>query len=111
MTPRKVDVNQPAIVAGLRQCGARVQHLHEIGQGVPDLLVGFRGALYLLEIKAPGRPALTPDETAWHAAWQGYPVHVCATLDEALRAIGAFSGPDDQATWYANARKDWKGEW
>lgn len=92
--PRKVDVNQPAIVAGLRQAGAKVQDLHEVGKGCGDILVGWQGVLHVIEIKAPGKRAdLTPEEVRWHGVWQGYPVHVCETLHECLHAIGAIQEP------------------
>jgi hypothetical protein len=83
-----VDVNQPAIVAGLRRAGATVEHLHSIGHGCPDIAVGFRGQTYLLEIKVE-RGALTPAETAWHATWRGSAA-VVHTLEEALRVINAI---------------------
>ena len=93
---RKVDTNQAAIVAALRQVGAEVQPLHTLGGGVPDLLVAFRGANYLLEVKdgdkSPSKQALTPDEAAWHARWlRKGQVAIVKTIDEALRAIGALA--------------------
>jgi DNA-binding NarL/FixJ family response regulator len=36
----KVDANQTEITAALRQMGATVQHIHTVGKGCPDLLVG-----------------------------------------------------------------------
>lgn len=87
----RIDDNQPDIVAALRAVGASVQSLAALGQGVPDLLVYFRG-LYLLEIKNPlqsrSDQQLTSDEADWHAAWGG-PVYVVRTIDEALMVIGA----------------------
>lgn len=88
----KVDANQPEIVRVLRGVGANVQHLHMVGRGCPDILVGFRGRNFLLEIKdgslPPSRRGLTKDELDWHDAWQGQ-VAVVNDADEALRAIGA----------------------
>ncbi len=46
-----VDRNQPEIVAALRAAGATVEYLHAVGGGCPDLLVGYRGANYVLEVK------------------------------------------------------------
>lgn len=92
MSPRlraRVDGNHPQIVDDLRAVGASVQSLAQMGRGVPDLLVGFRARLVLLEIK-DGAEKLTPDEARWHAAWAGYPVVVVRTREEALRAIGAL---------------------
>lgn len=91
---KRVDDNQGAIVQALRQVGARVQLLHAVGRGCPDLLVGFRGLNVLLEVKDGSKPPsarkLTADEQAWHDDWPGQ-VAVVASADEALTAIGATS--------------------
>ena len=83
----KVDANQAAIVAVLRQVGASVQPLHAVGGGVPDLLVGYRGRNWLVEVKDGEKPAsarkLTPDQAEWHAAWRGQ-VAVLKSDEEAL---------------------------
>ena len=84
----KVDRNQAAIVADLRAVGASVESLARVGAGVPDLLVGFRGSNWLLEVKV-GKAELTPDQQAWHPTWRGQ-VAVVRSADEALRAIGAI---------------------
>jgi hypothetical protein len=86
--PSRVDANQPEIVRALRQVGASVQHLHTVGQGCPDIAVGFRGETYLLEIKMPGK-ALTDDEAGWHERWRGQ-VAIVYGVEDALRAIGAI---------------------
>lgn len=89
----RVDENQAEIVQALRAAGASVQSLAAVGQGVPDLLVGHRQVTFLLEVKDGRKPPsarkLTPDEAAWHDAWRGLVV-VVASVDEALRAIGAI---------------------
>lgn len=86
----KVDRNQPEIVKALRQVGATVQSLCAVRDGVPDLLVAYRGRNYLMEIKdylqPPSKQRLTPDEKAWHQNWNG-PVFIVHTIDEALKAI------------------------
>lgn len=87
--PAKVDANQPDIVEALRKAGATVQHLHTIGKGCPDLLVGYQGNNYVLEIKN-GKGKLTADEAAWLNKWQGR-AHIVRTADEALQAIGALA--------------------
>lgn len=92
MSPRiaRVDANQPDIVEALRAAGARVQHIHIIGHGCPDILVAFRGRWYVAEIK-DSRGQLTPDEVRWHEDFsvQG-PVHIWRTARQALRDIGAI---------------------
>lgn len=82
----KVDRNQAPIVEMLRQVGASVEPLHAVGRGVPDLLVGYRGRTYLLEVKTD-RGDLTDDQRAWHGRWRGH-LAVIRTADEALKAIG-----------------------
>ncbi len=90
-TRAKVDSNQKAIVAALRAHGASVEHIHAIGKGCPDILVGFRGKNFLMELKdgslSPSKRKLTPDEIDWHRRWAGE-VYVVESADEALIAIG-----------------------
>lgn len=92
---RAVDDNQAQVVLALRRAGAYVQTLHRVGFGCPDLLVGYRRATYLLEVKdgakSPSRQALTSMEEAWHRQWLGLPVAVVTDSVSALRAIGAVS--------------------
>ena len=89
----KVDRNQAEITAALRTVGASVQSLAAVGNGVPDLLVGFRRATYLLEVKDGKKPPsareLTPDQVTWHMGWIGGPCVVVNSTEEALAAIGA----------------------
>ncbi len=72
MKPRgKIDANQREIVQALRAIGASVVSLAPMGGGVPDLLVGYRGANWLLEIKGD-RGKLTSAQMEFHAAWRGF---------------------------------------
>jgi hypothetical protein len=91
----KVDANQESIVKALRTVGASVQSLAAIGNGVPDLLVGFRGQTWLMEIKdgakIPSRQQLTDDQIKWHSNWQGGTLAVINSTDAALKLIGAIS--------------------
>ena len=85
MTPRRVDANQAEIVAALRAMGAHCQDLHDVGRGVPDLLVAYAGRLTLIEVKAPGA-RLNSREALWHRLWP-IPVAVVHSVDEAIAAI------------------------
>jgi Holliday junction resolvase len=91
MKAARVDRNHAEIVAALRKVGATVQSLATAGRGVPDLLVGFRGTTYLLEIKdgakAPSKKALNDEQIAWHGKWRGGPLAIVDSVDAALRAI------------------------
>ena len=91
----KVDSNQKDIVKALRQVGAKVQPIHMVGKGVPDLLVAYRDRWFVMEVKDGSKPlskqALTDDEAEWHDEFnQQAPVIVCNSIDSALLAIGAI---------------------
>lgn len=89
----KIDRNQPEIVAALRKVGATVVSLAAVGDGVPDLLVGFRRQTFMLEVKdgqqPPSARQLTPDQIKWHVEWIGGPCTVVSNVGEALAFIGA----------------------
>ena len=93
MRAARSDDNQPAVVSALRGVGATVEHLHRVGGGCPDLLVGYRGVNYLLEVKDGGKPPsaqkLTPFQELWHQDWRGHVVIVNSPA-AALAAIGAI---------------------
>lgn len=84
----RTDANHRIIVESLRQVGASVQDLAKVGQGCPDILVGYRGRNYLMEIKA-GKGKATHVQDVWHLTWQGQVV-IVRTADEALHVIGAI---------------------
>lgn len=71
----KIDANQPEIVAALRAIGATVAVTSTIGQGFPDICVGYKSRNVLFEIKDGDKPPsaqkLTPDQIEFHAAWKG----------------------------------------
>jgi len=96
----KVDRNQAEIVAALRAVGATVQPLHQVGAGCPDLLVGFRGLNYLIEVKDWQAQAsdrkLNPAQVEWHGGWKGSVAKV-ETVDAALAVIGTVK-PRGQIT-------------
>lgn len=91
---KKVDTNQPEMVAALRRCGFHVMHTHSIGKGAPDLIVsGYRRDLdavcaLLVEVKH-GSSKLTPDEQKWHS---DYPVNgpliIARSIDDILSWFG-----------------------
>lgn len=89
----KIDDNQPEIVSALRRVGASVQPLHTVGQGCPDLIVGFRGQNYAIEVKDGSKPpsarGLTDAQLRWKILWNGQ-YAIANNVDEALRIIGAI---------------------
>lgn len=86
MSPKKVDANQPEIVAALRRCGCKVQHMHTLGDGCPDLLVGWHGLMFAVEVKdgskPPSKQELTADEQEWHGKWHGERVYILNSVEK-----------------------------
>lgn len=73
----------------LARIGCVVIDLSEVGAGVPDLLVGYRGVNYLFEVKRPDKPIkYTPDQVRFNALYRGQ--H--ATIQSADEAIEIISG-------------------
>lgn len=83
------DANHGEIRDGLRAIIGyhAVKDIKDFGGGIGDLLVGFRGQNYLLEVKPDEKATLTPAELAFMMTWGGQwnRVH---NLDEAMRVIG-----------------------
>ena len=87
----RVDRNQEEIVKALRAVGASVQSLAAIGNGCPDLLVGYQKKNILMEVKdgkkPPSQRTLTPDQEKWHDAWSGAKVYVVDSVQAAWDAL------------------------
>ena len=86
-----MDANQSAIVAALRKAGAKVFVTSSFGKGFPDLIVGHRGRILLVEVKDGSKPPsaqqLTPAQVKFHAEWSVYPVYIVNSVETALRLI------------------------
>ena len=88
----RVDANHRDVVAALRQCGAFVQSVADVGNGCPDLIVAYHGRVFLVEVKAAGGK-LTADEAAWVGECErigGVSVYLVRSAEDALRAVGAI---------------------
>ena len=91
----KVDANQPQLVDQLRKAGYSVAITSQVGNGFPDIVVGFERPSgervnVLVEIKDATKPPsakrLTADEKAFHQKWQGRVV-VVESVEEALEVL------------------------
>ena len=84
------DDNQAYIIDQLRQRGISVAVLSHVGNGVPDVLAGWKGVNYLLEIKdgnkVPSKRKLTPAQKKFHASWKGQKA-VVENIEQALEVI------------------------
>ena len=72
----RVDSNQTHIVDALRKMGATVAITSALGDGFPDIVVGYNGFNALVEIKDGSKYAsqqqLTLDEAKFCSEWKGH---------------------------------------
>jgi hypothetical protein len=85
-TASRVDANQSQIVGALRGIGASVLHTHQL-KNCFDILVGYRGRTFLMELKISPNEKLTPGEAEFRASWRGSPYHIVCSVDEAIRIV------------------------
>lgn len=88
---KRTDANQKEIVDRLRTLSnVSVYSTHTIGKGFPDIIVGYKGKNYMIEIKDGKKPAsqrkLTADELVFHMKWKGQ-IATCKTFEEVLEII------------------------
>lgn len=97
MTPRQVypkrDANQKDIVEALVKIGCQVFDTSPVGNGLPDLIVLYRGELVFVEVKMPGEK-LNPKEKAWWEAYKG-PGYVVNSPEMAVYSIQNYMENDD----------------
>jgi Holliday junction resolvase len=84
------DSNHKEIVDALRDMGISVLDTSQLGNGAPDIVIGFRGKSILIEIKDGNKPPsqrkLTKDEGIFQSTWKGEYV-VVKSLDEVLALL------------------------
>lgn len=79
----RVDANQEAIVKALRDVGAYVWVI-----GLPvDLLVGYRGHTFLVEVKTTAKKPLTALQASFFKTWCGGTLARVDSPEAALRMI------------------------
>ena len=83
---KRVDANQDQIVVALRAAGAYVWII-----GLPvDLLVGYKGHTFLVEIKRTAKSRFTPLQADFFESWGGGTLARIDSPDGALRMIGVL---------------------
>ena len=83
---KRVDANQDQIVVALRAAGAYVWII-----SLPvDLLVGYKGHTFLVEIKTDAKQRLTALQQDFFENWGGSTLVRIDSPDAALRMIGVL---------------------
>jgi hypothetical protein len=84
---KRTDANQEAIVKALRDAGAYVWII-----SLPvDLLVGYKGHSFLVEIKTGARKRLTALQADFFENWSGSTLARVDSPEAALRMIGVLN--------------------
>ena len=84
----RADGNQKEIVDALRDIGASVLVLSQVGGGCPDLMIGWRGKNYLLEVKTP-KGKLRLGQKEFFDTWRGR-AFIVRSADEVLELINCL---------------------
>lgn len=91
----KRDHNHSAIVQAFRAMGASVLDLGSVGSGCPDILIGWRGKNFLVEIKdgdkVLSKQKLTPQQGPWISKWAGQ-VIVANSIEDAMTKVATAEG-------------------
>lgn len=91
MRGKRTDHNQTAVVKELRALGVFIQDLSQVGKGCPDLLCGFRGRWYVIELKnpkqVPSKRKQTEDEVRWKERLYGRAPYVLAETTEEIMKV------------------------
>jgi hypothetical protein len=83
---KRVDANQDQIVSALRAAGAYVWII-----GLPiDLLVGYKGHTFLVEVKDGAKKRLTALQDDFFQNWTGSTLARIDSPEAALRMIGVL---------------------
>ena len=86
--PKRRDANQRRIVDALRRMGASVVITADVGGGFPDLVVGWGGETYLVEVK--NRTRLSRRQRAFREKWNGGEIVVLCSVEEAKRWMSSL---------------------
>jgi VRR-NUC domain-containing protein len=106
-TRARKDNNHNAVVGLLQDAGAGCMDASFAGQGMPDLLVWWRGAWHLVEVKNPntayGRKGLSPRQRRWAENWNGGPVYVIRTGEDVASFLNGDLLPAVRGRYFKNA--------
>lgn len=88
---KRTDANHKEIIDAIRKIPAlSVFSTHTIGKGFPDIVIGYKGINYLVEIKdgakTKSQKKLTDDEIRFHQSWFGQ-IIVCECVKDVLQLL------------------------
>ena len=80
------DANQAEVIGWYEDLYCSVVDLHGVGFGCPDILVGFSGVNYLVEIKTQ-EGHLEASQNRFIRDWRGSKVVVVRTQEDVVRHV------------------------
>lgn len=84
---KRVDENQKQIIHTFIALGASVLNLSRVGEGCPDILIGYRNQSVLCEIKRNEKAPFTEPQIKFMQNWRGGAVSRIDSVDAAIRLI------------------------
>ena len=84
---KRVDENQNLIKHTFIALGASVLDLSRVGQGCPDLLIGYRGKCAMVEVKSSNKAHFTEAQLKFIKNWRGGPINRIDSVEGAIRLI------------------------
>ena len=84
---KRVDDNQKQIIHTFIALGASVLNLSRVGEGCPDILIGYKKHSVLCEIKRDNKALYTESQVKFMQNWRGGPVSRIDSVDAAIRLI------------------------
>lgn len=94
----KRDITEPSIVDALKRVGFSICRMDQ----PVDLLAGFRGVTYLVEVKSGSKgyaKALNENQQTFAAQWNGSPVFILRSADDAIAWAQSVAVNDDLGEW------------
>ena len=93
----RVDSNHKEVVDEFRRLGCSVLDMSRLGEGTPDLLIGFSGQCMLVEVKngkkPPSKRVLTGPQIYFWMSWKANPL-VVKSLDDVAKTVNVLQ------TWH-----------
>jgi hypothetical protein len=87
MYAKRTDKNQQLLMDTFRSLGATVHDLSKCGNGIPDLLIGYKNHTCLVEIKSSDKAPYTKHQKDFLATWKGGMIARIDNVDCAIRLI------------------------
>ena len=84
---KRVDHNQKSIVHTFIALGASVIDLSRVGQGCPDLAIGYKGKMVMVEVKSSNKATFTEPQLKFIGNWRGGAINRIDSVEGAIRLI------------------------